>query len=89
MYDVIINGEDIRDVIIKSPYTTLFVCPSSIDLAGSEIELVSMENREYILLELERLIDNLTVYKNAIEKEDKKGLSEALKAGSLLREQIK
>ena len=49
VYDVIINGEDIRDVIIKSPYTKLFVCPSSIDLAGSEIELVSMENREYML----------------------------------------
>jgi len=49
VYDVIINGEDIKDVIIKSPYPKLFVCPSSIDLAGAEIELVSMDNREYML----------------------------------------
>ncbi len=49
VYDVIINGEDIKDVILKTEYPKLFVCPSSIDLAGAEIELVAMEHREYSL----------------------------------------
>ena len=49
VYDVIIDEEDISDVIIKTDYSKLWVCPSSIDLAGAEIELVSGENREYRL----------------------------------------
>ena len=51
VYDVIINGEDIKDVILSTDYTKLYVCPSSIDLAGAEIELVSAEGREYQLKE--------------------------------------
>ena len=49
VYDVIIDEEDISDVIIKTDYSKLWVCPSSIDLAGAEIELVSGQEREYRL----------------------------------------
>jgi len=55
VYDVIINGADIKDIIIKTDYHNLSLCPSNIDLAGAEIELVSEKNREFLL-------------KNAVEK---------------------
>ncbi len=48
-----------------------------------------MYNREYIVAELERLISDLKVYKNAIENEDEEALVEALKEGRLIRENIK
>ena len=49
VYDVIINGSEIRDVIVPTDYKRLFVCPSSIDLAGAEVELVMAENRTNLL----------------------------------------
>lgn len=49
VYDVIINGDDIAEVVQRTDYTKLYICPSSIDLAGAEIELVSAEGREYQL----------------------------------------
>ena len=49
MYDVIINEDNINDVIVKTDYNKLWVVPSSIDLAGAELELVAGENREYRL----------------------------------------
>ena len=55
VYDVIINGDDIKTVIIKTDYHNLSLCPSNINLAGAEIELVSEKNREFLL-------------KNAVEK---------------------
>ena len=49
VYDVIINGDDLSQVTQRTDYTKLYICPSSIDLAGAEIELVSAEGREYQL----------------------------------------
>ncbi|MBQ8526745.1 MAG: ParA family protein [Clostridia bacterium] len=49
VYDAIINGSNIKEIIVKTDYNKLWVCPSSIDLAGAELELVSGENREYRL----------------------------------------
>ena len=49
VYDVIINGDDMSQVTQRTDYTKLYICPSSIDLAGAEIELVSAEGREYQL----------------------------------------
>jgi len=49
VYDVIINGEDIKDVIVATDYHNLFLCPSNINLAGAEIELVGEQKREYLL----------------------------------------
>ncbi len=48
-----------------------------------------MYNKEYIIKELSGLIANLQVYKKAIEDGDEAILSEALKAGRLIRENIK
>ena len=49
VYDVLINGTDMKDVIVKTDYHNLYLCPSSIDLAGAEIELVSEQKREFLL----------------------------------------
>lgn len=46
IYDVIINDTDIKETIIQSPVKNLFVCPSNINLAGAEVELVPMMSRE-------------------------------------------
>lgn len=49
VYDVLVNGSAVRDAIIETKYKNLSVCPSDVDLAGAEIELVSATKREYIL----------------------------------------
>ena len=51
IYDVIINDTEIIDAIVKSPVKNLYVCPSNINLAGAEVELVPMMSREQKLKE--------------------------------------
>lgn len=51
-YDVLINDADSHEAIQNTMIDTLFVLPSSIQLAGAEVELVSMEEREYRLKEV-------------------------------------
>lgn len=46
IYDVIINEEDIRSVIVDTELKELKVAPARIELAGAEIELVSQMYRE-------------------------------------------
>ena len=47
VYDVIVNDTDMADVVQASPdQRDLFCVPATIDLAGAEIELVSMVARE-------------------------------------------
>lgn len=49
VYDVLVNGVDIKDAIIETPYFSMKIVPSNINLAGAEIELVGMNKREYLL----------------------------------------
>ena len=46
VYDVLINDVPTADVILHTPYKNLDLLPSTIQLAGAEIELVSLMNRE-------------------------------------------
>jgi chromosome partitioning protein len=47
VYDVIVDDVDMADVVQQSPeFDGLFCAPATIDLAGAEIELVSMVARE-------------------------------------------
>ncbi len=50
-YDVIINGEEIKNVIQKSVVEGLDVCAANINLAGAEVQLVSQLSREHKLKE--------------------------------------
>ncbi len=51
VYDILINDEEIEKVVKKTNIKNLSVCPSNINLAGAEVELVSMMSREYRLKE--------------------------------------
>lgn len=55
IYDVILNDVAIEDVIKKTVQNYVYIIPATIQLAGAEIELVNIEEREQIL-------------KNAIDK---------------------
>ena len=46
IYDVLINEISLKDTSLKTMQETLTLCPSSISLAGAEIELVSLLSRE-------------------------------------------
>ncbi len=46
IYDVLINDEDIEATLIDTPVENLKICPSNIQLAGAEVELVSVISRE-------------------------------------------
>jgi chromosome partitioning protein len=56
VYDVLASDADIRGAIVQTPLENLFAVPSTIDLAGAEIELVSQFSRE---LRLRRALDPL------------------------------
>ncbi len=46
IYDLLVQDEDIADVIVKTKTVNLDLIPATIDLAGAEIELVSVFSRE-------------------------------------------
>lgn len=46
-YDVIINGADPKTAIVKTKYGSLM--PSNRELSGALVELVGLENREFVL----------------------------------------
>ena len=46
IYDVLINEENIENILVDTPIEKLKLCPSNIDLAGAEVELVSSISRE-------------------------------------------
>jgi len=45
-YDVLINDVDINETLVNTPIDNLLLCPSNIQLAGAEVELVSTISRE-------------------------------------------
>lgn len=49
IYDVLINGMTINDVIVPTALKKLKIAPASIDLAGAGVELVNLPKREHIL----------------------------------------
>lgn len=49
IYDVLIGGIGVQDAIIRTGYGELDLLPSTISLAGAEIELVDIERREGLL----------------------------------------
>jgi chromosome partitioning protein len=49
IYDVMINNRPVKDVVIPSTVENLDLVPATIDLAGAEIELVAVDEREQVL----------------------------------------
>lgn len=51
VYDVLIGECEAREAVVSTGYGSLDLMPTAIELAGAEIELVGMDNREMLLKE--------------------------------------
>lgn len=49
VYDCIINDVPMKNAMVETEFDNLWICPSNIDLAGAELELVGKEEREFLL----------------------------------------
>ncbi len=59
VYDVLINNEDPENVILSTRIKNLDILPSSIELAGAEVEMVNTMSREAVLKKaLDKIKDN-------------------------------
>ncbi len=59
IYNVLVEDTKISETILETGIKKLHVCPANIDLAGAEVELVSMEDREKRLCnKIEEIKDN-------------------------------
>jgi len=58
LYDAMINGTPLSDVVLKTEIPHLDLVPSHIDLVGAEIELVNFPNRENVLKNLLTTLDD-------------------------------
>ena len=56
MYDVLLEGKPLQDVALETEVRGLYVAPSTINLVGAEVELVSALAREY---KLKRALEKL------------------------------
>src|SRR5581483_7877134 len=56
IYNVIIGGTPLENILLESPSRGVFVAPANLPLVGSEVELVNADRREL------RLIDSLNQY---------------------------
>jgi chromosome partitioning protein len=57
LYDAMINGTPLSDVVLKTEIPHLDLIPSHIDLVGAEIELVNFPDRENVLKNLIAALD--------------------------------
>ena len=60
-YDLLISDDHLVDIIKKTEVKNLYICPSNINLAGVEVQLVSMMSRE------QRLKEKLDKIKNKFD----------------------
>ena len=62
IYNVIVDDNTIDEVIQKTKLENLDIIPSDVDLAGAEIELVQMNNREKVVRNILKKVVNLYDY---------------------------
>lgn len=59
IYELIIGECDLEDCLIENIYENLSIIPSNVNLAGAEIELIGVSEKEYILRQyIDRIKDN-------------------------------
>ena len=59
LYDALISGASVRDMVLPTEIETLWVLPSDKNLAGAEIELVEAKDRNFAL---KRLLHDIKDY---------------------------
>jgi chromosome partitioning protein len=52
LYDCLVNGTKISEIVLKTETPNLWLIPSHVDLVGAEIELINQPSREYIFKQL-------------------------------------
>lgn len=52
LYDALIQGESIREMVLHTAVSTMWVVPADKNLAGAEVELVGEKDRNHALKEL-------------------------------------
>jgi chromosome partitioning protein len=52
LYNALITGDPVREMVLSTEIPTLWVLPADKNLAGAEVELVAMENRNFVLKNL-------------------------------------
>lgn len=52
LYNALISGDSVREMVLSTEIPTLWVLPADKNLAGAEVELVAMENRNFVLKNL-------------------------------------
>jgi chromosome partitioning protein len=62
VYDVVVGEASIADAVVQTPVPNLWAVPSTIDLAGAEIELVSQFSRELRLRKALEPLREATAY---------------------------
>ncbi|HHU61228.1 MAG: AAA family ATPase [Bacillota bacterium] len=62
MYSVLIEGDKLESIVEPTAIEGFFVAPATIDLAGAEIELVSIISREFRLKKALEGVDDLYDY---------------------------
>ena len=59
VYELILGEASVNNCIIELPIKNLSIIPSNVNLAGAEIELIGMEEKEYILKKaIDQIKDN-------------------------------
>lgn len=58
IYNVIVDDNLLDEVILKTKVDNLDMVPSNVDLAGAEIELVQMNNREKVVKKILQIVKN-------------------------------
>jgi len=51
IYDCLVNDTPMNEVMVETNSPNLWLLPAHIDLVGAELEMISLENREFILKE--------------------------------------
>ncbi len=59
LYDALVNGDSLREMVLSTEIPTLWVLPADKNLAGAEIELVEMVDRNHAL---RRLLEGVKDY---------------------------
>lgn len=59
LYDALVLGESPREMVLPTDLTTLWVLPADKNLAGAEIELVELKDRNFAL---KKLLDGIRDY---------------------------
>ena len=60
IYEVLLEEINIEDAITETYFDNLWIIPSNMNLAGAEIELIGVDNREFILKEAVLAIGKLS-----------------------------